>query len=68
MTTDPQPTPEVTTLWGEDFVKMYPHLAGTKFNRLSFRFVSPTPDQKTLAEYEIGLRFDGVVVWREVKP
>lgn len=56
----------LTTMFGEDYLKSHPKLAGKVANISKFYFVMIQPNDGELG-YEFGLRSDGVVVWREVK-
>lgn len=57
-------------MWGDDFLKPTPPsvttASGHTFTYAHYRFICLTaPDNR---QFEIGMRKDGVVVWREVKP
>lgn len=61
LTGDPTP---LATMWGDDVKDKIPTPAGAKITRVHF-ILFTKPDGTRL---EAGLRSDGVVVWREVKP
>lgn len=55
-----------TIMWGDDFMKAHPDIfknANWKTDHYQFIHVG----NSTGPSYELGLRSDGVVVWREIK-
>lgn len=57
------PTPP-TTMWGQDWLKTQTGNASLNVSKFHFVLIGGTHGPS----YELGLRSDGVVVWREVKP
>jgi hypothetical protein len=55
----------LTTTWGEDYMKEHPMFGGEVAAK-KFHFIMLTGPRGG-PSYELGLRSDGVVVWREVK-
>lgn len=59
------PEPPLTTMWGEDYLKAHPMFAGEVAMK-TFHFFMLNGGRGG-PSYELGLRSDGVIVWREVK-
>jgi hypothetical protein len=58
-------TPPLTTMWGDDYMKAHPKaFKDSKDGHFYFVEWSMPGENK----FELGLRSDGVVVWREIKP
>lgn len=59
--------PRTTTTWGEDYVRQHQMFPGEPTQLTKFHFAL-LQGSRGGAAYELGLRSDGVIVWREVKP